>query len=450
MTIFKACDIRGTFEVDLFPDHAHKLGMAVAALLGPAQVIVGGDGRVSTPQLKNVLIDSLAVHGCDVIDVGMLPTPAFYFARKFLAVNPGIMVTASHNPAGDNGFKIVLGELPVTGEDLQRIQTLMTSPPRLPVHPAGKVFQREVLDEYFHERQRAAPDLTGLQVVIDCSDGMASLAAKEIWSATGARIHLINHVVDGSFPHHPPNPAKPENLQQLIETVKRVQADMGCAFDGDADRVGFVDPLGVPLDQDKAIALFSRELLRTSGPAAIVFDQKCSRLVPETIVDAGGKPLREKSGHTFIKTTFIEHAAPYAGELSGHHFFREVGGDDAIFASIEMGRIVVQSGKTLAALAAEIKTYPITPDLRIPMQPETVARVLADLQANLVGRGDISTVDGFRIELENAWGMARKSVTEPVITMRFEGRDQQALQKIIERFIEAAPDLSGKIRPEGW
>jgi phosphomannomutase/phosphoglucomutase len=279
---------------------------------------------------------------------------------------------------------------------------------------------------------------------------MASLAAKEIWSAAGATIHPINQSVDGTFPHHPPNPAKPENLQQLIETVRRVQADLGCAFDGDADRVAFVDHLGVPLDQDKAIALFSRELLHASGPAAIVFDQKCSRLVPEAIIAAGGKPLREKSGHTFIKTTFLKQNAPYAGELSGHHFFQKAGGDDAIYASIEMGRIVVQSGTSLAALAAEIKTYPITPDLRIPMQPDTVARVLEDLQANLAGSGDISTQDGFRIEMENAWGMARKSVTEPVITMRFEGRDQQALRQIIERFMEAAPDLSGKLRLEGW
>jgi len=448
MSIYKSCDIRGRFGSELLPEHATRLGAAIADMIGPTRLIVGGDGRLSTPQLKAMLIAALLARGCDVVDIGIVPTPAFYFARERLAIKPGIMVTASHNPAEDNGFKVILGDMPVREADIQQIQALIESPPAAREHPAGTVTPAGILPDYIQAMRSLAPKLAALRVVLDCANGMAALAAPEIWRATGAEIHLINDEVDGAFPAHPPDPARMENLIQLAQNVHRHGADLGVAYDGDSDRVAFVDDLGVPLSPDKAIAIFAANALNIHGPAPVVFDQKCSRLVAEMISGQGGTPIREKSGHTFIKTAFIKSDALYAGELSGHHFFRAIHGDDGIYASMKMGEIISSSGRSLAALAAELPTYAITPDLRIRMSAADIDRVLLKLEAYFAGRGTISTVDGIRVEVADGWGLARRSVTEPVITLRFEGRDEQALHRLLECFAQAAPELADDLQKD--
>jgi phosphomannomutase/phosphoglucomutase len=434
VSIYKACDIRGRFGGELTLQHAARLGAAIGALQGPATVLVGGDGRVSTPALKDALVRALLAAGCQVVDLGMVSTPLFYFSRQKLGIETGVMVTASHNPAGDNGFKVTLGPLPITEEEMAGLAGRIERGNFSPAGAPGQYSQADLAPDYLASVCRFAPDLSVMRVVLDCANGMAGLFARRVWAQTRARLDFLLEDVQGDFPSHPPNPAEAKNLAMLQRAVVAARADLGVAYDGDGDRVAFVDETGQPLVQDKAIVLLARDALR-DGPETIVYDQKCSRIVADAIRALGGRPLMELSGHTYIKRAFLLEEAAYAGELSGHHFLRAVGGDDALVSSLFVARILRESGLPLSRLAAEIPAYPITPDLRVPMPPDAIERVLAQLQAALQGEAALSYTDGLRIEFADGWGLVRRSVTEPVLTMRFEGQDQDALERVMERVI---------------
>jgi phosphomannomutase / phosphoglucomutase len=444
-SIYKACDIRGRYGDELRDAHAAQLGLTLAQYCRRASFLVGGDGRLSTPVLKEQLIAGLIEGGCHVTDLGIVPTPALYYARRALGVECAAMVTASHNPAHDNGFKLALGSMPVTPEDIQAIARLMEQPePPAPAEDSGLVEQHDILPDYIAYACGQAGDLNGLRVVADCANGVGSLVAWQVWESTGAQVSLLFDRVDGNFPNHAPDPSNAENLTALCQAVLDQHADLGVAYDGDADRVVFVDSLGRVLAGDRAIVLFARHALH-GGAAPIVYDQKCSLIVPEAIRAAGGEPVIERSGHTFIKTTFLRLNAPYAGEISGHHFFRELGGDDGVIASLYLARLLRESGHDLAELADAIQTYPITPDLRLKMDDRTAREVLSGLEQSLCGEGKLITLDGLRAEFADGWGMARQSVTEPAITLRFEGKDQHSLDRIMQRFEQAAPALAGRL-----
>ena len=335
MSIYKSCDIRGRFCSELTLAHARRLGTAIRLLKGRGEVLVGGDGRNSTPQLKAALIESLKQAGCDVADLGQVSTPLFYFARRILGIEVGVMVTASHNPAADNGFKLTLGPLPVTVAEMRHLAVLMEFDSEAPMSEAGKIRRVDVEPEYRAFLGNFAPELQGMRIVVDCAHGMAGPYAARAWAQTGAQVELLFSDVDGSFPAHPPNPAEAKNLLELSRAVVESGADLGVAYDGDGDRVAFVDADGAPVPNDKVIVLFAREVLRW-GAETVVYDQKCSRVVADEIRALGGTAVRELSGHTHIKRTFIELGAVYAGELSGHHFLRSVHGDDGMAASFNL------------------------------------------------------------------------------------------------------------------
>lgn len=445
MSIFKACDIRGHFGTELTLDHARQLGAALAQYLNGADMLVGGDGRVSTPLLKQTLVDALAHAGCNVIDIGAVSTPMLYFARQHLSVQAAVMVTASHNPPADNGFKLALGEMPVTPDEITDLAQRMQSPEQSSsLRNAGHIIHKDIHTAYISFAQQYAPKLGGMRVVVDCANGMASLAAARVWARTGARMTYLFDTVDGSFPNHSPDPSTPASLRALCDAVIDQQADLGVAYDGDADRVVFVEPNGEVLSGDRAIVLFIRRALAQEA-APIVYDQKCSLIVADAIRALGGEPVMERSGHTFIKATFLRLNAPYAGEISGHHFLRELGGDDGLIASLAMADLIKQSGRSLAELAADIHTYPITPDIRLRMESDTANRVIADLVASLQTEAQVSTLDGLRADFADGWGMARLSVTEPAITLRFEGKTDASLARIMQRFEHAAPELRGAL-----
>jgi len=439
MSIYKACDIRGRFGTELTVSHAARLGAAIGAVKGPATVLVGGDGRTSTPVLKETLIESLTAAGCQVVDLGLVSTPLFYFARQKLGIEAGVMVTASHNPAPDNGFKIVLGPLPITEEALGELARLMEQDGQPASGVRGRCSALDLTADYLSFVKQFAPDLTGMRIVIDCANGMAGRYARRVWEKTGAQVRLMLEDVQGTFPVHPPNPSALANLEMLRQAVTGGGADLGLAYDGDGDRVAFVDETARPLVQDKAIVLLARDALR-DGPETIIYDQKCSRIVPDAVRALGGQPLMERSGHTYIKRAFIQEQAAYGGELSGHHFLRAAGGDDGLAASLVMARIVRESGGSLAGLANGIRAYPITPDIRVPMAAADIETVLGQVQAALRGEADLSTKDGLRIEFDDGWGLIRCSVTEPLLTMRFEGQDELALRRVIQR-IAASSEL---------
>ena len=447
MSIFKACDIRAPYGEQLQDRHAILLGQALALMMGPTEVVVGGDARLSTPRLKGLLIESLVAAGCRVVDLGTVPTPAFYFARARLGIATAVMVTASHNPPNHNGFKLTLGELPISEAEIDRLRELMERGASAAAMP-GQRSEYDILPAYLDFVGALVPDRSALRVVIDYGNGVGALAGPQLWPDRAEAVALFDSV-DGRFPERSPDPAVARNLTALREAVPGRGADLGVAYDGDADRVALVDERGEVVANDKVIALFARDLLRR-GPAPVVYDQKCSRVVPQTVEAAGGEAVMEKSGHTFIKTTFLERGAIYAGELSGHHFFRMLPqGDDGIFASLWFARLLADGGRPLSALVADLPDYPITADIRLPVAPDEAERILAELRNGLAGEARLSQLDGVRAEFDDGWGLARRSVTEPLVTLRFEGDDRTALKRIMTRFASVAPELAGRLPEAG-
>jgi len=444
MSIFKACDIRGIYNKDLLNSHAEKLGQVLSHLQGGTDVIVGGDARVSTFTLKQNLIKGLLDGGCKVVDLGLVSTPMFYFARHILGIKTGVMVTASHNPPDYNGFKLILGDLPITEAEIETIRVLMDRDTNI-AQKTGKLENKNILQSYLDFGVNYIENLSDLSVVVDYGNGLGALAGPALWNNSQCRYLTMYETIDGSFPDRSPNPSIAKNIESLRKAVINHRADMGIAYDGDADRVSFIDNTGIVISNDVIIALFVKHVLQ-SGPGTIVFDQKCSRIVPEIILSSGGNPVMEKSGHTFIKTTFIKTQAEYAGELSGHHFFRSFPqGDDGLFASLLMAGYIAKSGLNFSDLINAIPRYPITPDIRISANSEQAEKIIKNLAEAFKDHAQLNFMDGIKVDLHNGWGLARSSVTEPLITLRFEGDDEAALKDIIHRFAQAVPEISKKL-----
>ena len=447
MSIFKACDIRAPYGTELQDTHATALARAIVLEHGATEVLVAGDARPSTPSLKHHLIAGLMAGGCRVCDLGTVPTPVFNFARERLGVPVGVMVTASHNPPEHNGFKIALGKLPITPAELQELGSRMEAGAH-PPSAVGEYRRHDILPDYLAFTEGRLEACRDLRVVVDYGNGVGALTGPTLWGARGAKITTLFEVVDGNFPNRSPNPAVAGNLTALSQAVRECEADLGVAFDGDADRLAVVDERGRVVPNDKVIALFARDRLHR-GPEVVVYDQKCSRAVAEAVRELGGEAVLERSGYTFIKTTFLQRRAIYAGELSGHHFFRELPqGDDGVIASLFFAGMLARSGRPLSALVAELPDYPITPDIRLPMPSLEAELILTQLREGLASAARLSLLDGVRAEFPTGWGLARRSVTEPLLTLRFEGENPTALRHIVALFREAAPGLAERLPEE--
>jgi phosphomannomutase/phosphoglucomutase len=445
MSIFKACDIRGRYGADLTLEVAEQLGLAVGTELHAGSIVVGGDLRPSTQPLKEALIKGLMGAGCRVIDVGITPTPALYFAKDYLQTEGGVMVTGSHNPPGDNGFKISLGPWPITEEKLASLERRMAG--RDFAQGAGSYERSEVIDHYTSFIRSKFSGLGGLKVVVDAGNGCYARIAPQVLRELGYEVVELYCEPDGRFPGRPPNPAVPANLKSLCESVVQSGADLGAAFDGDGDRVVFVDEQGRVVESDRSIVLFARYLLRR-GPGEVVYDLKCSSVVAEEVRRAGGLPVMEKSGHAFIKTTLLRRKAILGGEISGHFFFGELGRDDGLYAALLMLQIVAEDGQGLAAPADTVPRYPITPDIRLPCpfeKAQAIVRALEQAFARDTGC-EVSTLDGVRIAWPDGWALIRPSVTEPLITLRFEAHSQERLAQIQEMVIAQSPGLQKLMR----
>jgi phosphomannomutase/phosphoglucomutase len=433
MTIFHACDIRGIAGSDLSDVAARKIGLAVGLRLAGRQVVVGGDIRLSTPALQALIIEALVESGCHVLDIGTISTPVFSYALQKTAAAGGVMVTASHNPAPYNGFKLVLGPDPVSEADIAGIAALVAAGER--TSGPGSLARLPLLDDYL-AFTAARADRGSLKIVLDAGSGAVSRIAPRLFRALGYDVVELFCQPDGRFPHRPPNPALAENLAALGAEVRRTGAALGAAFDGDGDRVGFVDGHGRPLDNDDIIVLLARHYL-AAGPGAVVYDAKCSMVVPEEIAKAGGRPVMARAGHTFSKQAFRQEDALFAGEISGHFFFRELGYDDGLFAALKIAAIVAVRGP-LAALVAAVPDYILTPDIRIPCPHADKQPILAAAAAALAPYRP-NLIDGVRIEFADGWGMVRASVTEPLLTFRFEAKSAPRLHDIAAILLAALP-----------
>lgn len=434
MGIFKACDIRGVADTDLTDEVAGKIARAIGVKLTGKKVVVGGDYRLSTPRLKRILTDELAASGCYVVDIGQAATPMFYYALQSQNAVGGVMVTASHNPPEYNGFKLVLGNMPVSGADIAEIEALARR--GAVVRAKGSLETLDIADTYIkHTASKAARG--SLKVVLDAGNGAVANFAPKLYRFLGFEVVELFCTPDGRFPNRPPNPAYPQNLAKLSAKVVETGADLGLAFDGDGDRIGFVDENGRAVDNDDILILLAKNYLE-ERQGAVIYDAKCSMVVPEEIAKAGGRPVIARAGHTFSKRAFLEEKALFAGEISGHFFFCELGYDDGMFAGLKMCEYVARKGR-LSALIDQIPNYILTAEARVAYLPSDKEALLENVAAKLAGCR-VNRIDGVRLEFDDGWGMIRSSVTEPIFTLRFEAKTRERLWEIQKILVAALPE----------
>ncbi|BAH38690.1 phosphomannomutase [Gemmatimonas aurantiaca T-27] len=439
-TIFRQYDIRGIVGQDLTIEVAYGLGRGYAALLAQrgiqGAVAVGRDNRPTGDALRDALVRGLTECGVDVVDVGVVPTPLLYWSLHHEPVVGGIQITGSHNPPEYNGFKMCLGTASLHGADIQTLYQLIIGG-QFP-SGSGQVRHVEVIDRYVADIvARIGPlthaDGTPIKVVYDCGNGAGALVAPQLMEALGVQGIGLFTESDGSFPNHHPDPTVPENLEDCIAAVASSGAELGVAFDGDADRIGVVDRNGRIIWGDHILILYARDVLaRTGAGQPIIFDVKCSQALTDGISQAGGTPVMWKTGHSLIKDKMKEMHAPIAGEMSGHMFFTEgfYGHDDALYAAARLLRIVADSGKRVDELLADVPHFVSTPEIRIDTDDDTKFAIMAKAVPHFTASYDVIDVDGVRVLFGDGWGLLRASNTQPVIVARYEARSEERLAEI--------------------
>jgi len=438
VAIFKACDIRGVYPDELDERRAKLLGRALGTELDGADCVVGGDVRTSTPALKAALIGGLTASGTRVIDIGTAPTPVCYWARRRLGVRGAAIVTASHNPPEYNGLKFMLGDLPVTPGDVERVRRRVEAGEFQ--RGRGRAERRDVRDEYLRWiEQRFAGTGAGQTVLVDAGSGTASHWAPEAFRRAGYQVDTLFCEPDGCFPNRSPNPTAPGALAAASAIAAQAEPDFAACFDGDGDRVVFLDETGHVVTPEQALILLARHLVPSEPGAAVVYDQKCTRAVAREVKRAGGRPLAELSGHAFIKRRLTLEGALLAGEVSGHFYFRELGGDDGIYAALVLGELIARSGRTLAELRRRLPHYYISEDIRLHRPRGDGQAVIARLKAAFADLPQDDR-DGVRLEFDGGWALVRPSVTEPAITVRVEGDTPERMEEIKRQVLDAIPD----------
>ncbi|MBH2031619.1 MAG: phosphomannomutase/phosphoglucomutase [Pseudomonadales bacterium] len=449
-SIFRAYDIRGVVGDSLTPTAAYWIGRAIGSqslAQGEANVAVARDGRLSGPQLAEQLIQGLLDCGCQVTDVGMVPTPVLYFAANVLAGKSGVMLTGSHNPPNYNGFKIVIAGDTLANEQIQALrQRIETNDLASGV---GSVEQIDILDRYFNQIRDDIALAKPMRVVVDCGNGVAGVIAPRLIEALGCSVIPLFCDVDGNFPNHHPDPGKPENLVDLIAKVKAENADLGLAFDGDGDRVGVVTNTGTIVYPDRLLMLFAKDVVSRNPGADIIFDVKCTRRLTPLISGYGGRPVMWKTGHSLIKKKMKETGALLAGEMSGHIFFKErwFGFDDGIYAAARLLEILSQDKRDAEHVFSAFPNDICTPEINIEVTDESKFSIINALQRDgHWGDANLTTLDGVRVDYPKGWGLVRASNTTPVLVLRFEAETTEELKRIQEVFraqlYTVAPDLN--------
>jgi phosphomannomutase/phosphoglucomutase len=407
-------------------------------------VAVGRDNRPSGEELRDSLVRGLTESGVDVIDVGVVPTPLLYWALHNLEVAGGIQITGSHNPSEYNGFKLSIGKGSLHGEEIQALFGLITDGKFL--QGKGTTKKVEIIDRYVDDIAKRVGKLSRpLKVVADCGNGAGALVAPKLLRTIGANLVTLFCESDGTFPNHHPDPTVVENVQDLIEAVRRERADIGVAFDGDADRIGVIDDKGGIVWGDHVLILYARDVLsRTGKGKSIIFDVKCSQALPDAIRKAGGNPIMWKTGHSLIKEKMKEVGAPIAGEMSGHMFFTEgfYGHDDALYGAARLLRIVADANQSVTQLLADVPKFVSTPELRVEVAEARKFGLVDKAVEHFSSRYDTVGVDGVRVNFGDGWGLIRASNTQPVLVTRYEARSPERLAAI-------RGEMEGWLREQG-
>jgi len=435
MSIFREYDIRGVVGTELTTDLAEKIGQAYGSLAvraGAKAVAVGRDGRTSAMEMRAALLKGLLGCGLDVVDIGVCPTPLLYYALFTLPVGGGVMITASHNPPQYNGFKLCLGKDSLHGA---AIQALKADIDRGQFESGqGKVSEHPIIPDYlaYMKKSFAHVKAQNLHAVVDCGNGMGGLVGPESLRLLGCRVTGMYVEVDGRFPNHHPDPTVAANLQDLIKKVRDTKADVGIAYDGDADRIGAVDEKGEILWGDKLLILYARDVLKQKPGATIISEVKASQVFYDDVVKLGGRSIMWKAGHSLIKAKMKEEKAALAGEMSGHMFFadRYFGYDDAIYASCRLIEILAKAGQPLSTLLADLPPTFSTPEIRVDCPDDVKFTVVEEAKKQLAREHKIIDIDGVRVLFPEGWGLIRASNTQPALVLRFEATSEAALQRI--------------------
>ena len=451
-SIFREYDIRG-----IVPEQINELSIkAIASAIATKcydekvhELALGRDGRLSGSKIINALSQELRLLGINIVNVGIVTSPLLYFAAKKLNSMSGVMITGSHNPKNYNGFKIVINDKPVSGTEMLSL----ISNEIIHYKEAGsEIFKEDLMKEYIYEViAQTSKSSKKIKVVVDCGNGSAGEIAPRLMRALGHEVIELFCEIDGNFPNHHPDPGKPENLQDLIRTVKKEGADIGIAFDGDGDRLGVVSNLGEIIYPDQLMMIFSKSVLQNSQNKEIVFDVKCTNLLGEIITNAGGIPIMSPTGHFHIKNTLKKTNAPLAGEMSGHIFFNDqwYGFDDGHYSAFRLIEIMKNSQSSLSSIFQELPKAFSTPEMNIDVDENKKFKIVEGFITNSdFGDGEKNTVDGLRVNFKDGWGLLRASNTTPKLVLRFEAKSHTRLKEIQDMFLVQLKKIDESINIE--
>lgn len=444
-TIFRAYDIRGIVDETITPEVIRLLGRAIGSTAreyGDKTIITARDGRLSGPLLIEALHCGLRESGCDVIDIGQVPSPVLYFATRFLKIRSGVVLTASHNPSNYNGLKIILAGKSLSEETITALYTRI----QRGVFTSGQGgYQRiDIIGDYIN---RIAQDIQlkrRLRIVLDCGNGVAGVVAPTLLRRLGCELIELFCEVDGRFPHHHPDPSVPENLTDVIQAVKHHKADLGLALDGDGDRLGVVTNKGELIWPDRQLMLYAIDVLSRNPGALIIFDVKSSRHLGNVIQQHGGHFLMWKTGHSIMKAKLEETGALLAGEMSGHIFFKErwYGFDDGLYTAARLIEIIANSDQTSSELFSALPNSINTPELKLSIPENQKFSFMESFQQQIdFPEAVLSKIDGVRAEFSDGWGLVRASNTSPYLILRFEADTTEALRRIQALFRKALLDI---------
>ncbi len=443
--IFREYDIRGVVDKDLTDGIVYDLARAIGTFFranGATHASLGRDARASSPRFRDIMTRGLTETGCDVLDVGMVPTPVLYYTLFTQPVDSGVMITGSHNPADNNGFKVCLGKSTIFGEHISEIKRIALA--QTFVSGQGRKQEIEVVDAYSeYIRSNIRMGSRKLRVVVDAGNGMGGFIGAPLYKELGCDVIELFCEPDSRFPNHHPDPTVVENMRFAINAVREHKADLAIAFDGDADRIGVVDEEGRIIWGDQLMLIFARNILKESPGATFIGEVKCSQTLFDDIKRRGGNPIMWKVGHSLIKAKMKETHAAMAGEMSGHLFFadRYFGYDDGIYAGARLIEILSQTREPVSSLLADVPKMFNTPEIRVDCPDEKKFEVVRILTEEFKKTHEVIDIDGARILFEHGWGLVRASNTQPVIVMRFEAKSQDRLEEIQALVASAAERL---------
>ena len=437
MSIFREYDIRGVVGKDLTVKLAEQIGRAygsTAVRAGSKAIAVGRDGRTSAVEMRDAVLRGLLGSGLDVVDIGVCPTPLLYYALFTLPVGGGVMVTASHNPPEYNGFKLCLGKDSMHGAAIQALKADIDKGQF--ESGQGRVSEHPIIPDYmaYIKQSFASVKAERLHTIVDCGNGMGGLVGPDALRLLGCRVTGLYVEVDGRFPNHQPDPTVEANLQDVIQKVRETGADVGIAYDGDADRIGAVDEKGQIVWGDKLLVLYARDVLKSLPGATIISEVKASQVLYDDVAKHGGRPIMWKTGHSLMKAKLKEEHAALAGEMSGHMFFadRYFGYDDAVYASCRLIEILAKAGTPFSSLLSDLPQTVVTPEIRVECPDDVKFQVVEEARKRLAREYKTIDIDGVRVLFPEGWGLIRASNTQPALVLRFEATSEAALRRIRE------------------